>query len=173
MPASSWPPSPATFSASPLAGRFQAHHAFMVSQHLSHLDYLDETIDTLSTRIEEALRPFEVELSRLDSIPGVGRRTAEVIVAEVGLDLTRFPTAANLVSWAGLGPGQHESAGKRGSTRIRPGNRWLRTALIKAASMAARTRDTALASRYHRIARHRGHKRAVVAVAHTILVTAY
>jgi transposase len=156
-----------------LAGRFQAHHAFMVSHHLSHLDYLDETIEALSTRIEEALRPFEEELNRLDSIPGVGRRTAEVIVAEVGLDLSRFPTAANLVSWAGLCPGQHESAGKRGSARIRPGNRWLRTALIEAASMAARTRDTALAARYHRIARHRGHKKAVVAVAHAILVTAY
>jgi transposase len=156
-----------------LVGRFQAHHAFMVSHHLSHLDYLDETIDALSARIEEALRPFEEELSRLDSIPGVGRRTAEVMLAEVGLDLSRFPTAATLVSWAGLCPGQHESAGKRGPARIRPGNRWLRTALIEAASMAARTRDTALASRYHRIARHRGHKKAVVAVAHAILVTAY
>jgi len=156
-----------------LAGRFRAHHAFMVSQHLSHLDYLDETIDTLSARVEEALRPFEAELTRLDSIPGVGRRTAEVLLAEVGLDMSRFPTAANLASWAGLCPGQHESAGKRASARTRPGNKWLRTALIEAASMAARTRDTAFAARYHRVARHRGHKKAVVAVAHAMLVTAY
>jgi len=156
-----------------LVGRFRPHHAFMVSQHLGHLDYLDEAIDALSHQIEEALRPFEVELTRLDSIPGVGRRTAEVLLAEVGVDMQRFPTAANLASWAGLCPGQHESAGKHRSARTRPGNRWLRTALVEAASMAARTHNTAVAARYHRIKRHRGHKKAVVAVARALLVTAY
>src|SRR5262245_3820680 len=156
-----------------LAGRFHGHHAFMVSQQLSHLDYLDETIAALSVRIEDALRPFEAELTRLDHIPGVGRRTAEVILAEVGRDMSRFPTAANLASWAGLCPGQHESAGKRAAARTRPGNKWLRIALIEAANMAARTKDTAFAARYHRVARHRGHKKAVVAVAHAMLVTAY
>jgi transposase len=156
-----------------LVGRFRPHHAFMVSQHLGHLDYLDEAINTLSHQIEQALRPFEVELTRLDSIPGVGRRTAEVWLAEVGVDMQRFPTAANLASWAGLCPGQHESAGKHRSARTRPGNRWLRTALVEAASMAARTRNTAVAARYHRIKRHRGHKKAVVAVARALLITAY
>jgi transposase len=156
-----------------LAGRFRPHHGFMVSQHLAHLDYLDEAIDTLSARIEEAIAPFAETLLRLDSIPGVGRRTAEVLLAEVGVDMTRFPTAAHLASWAGLCPGQNESAGKHQSGRTRPGNRWLRMSLIEAASMAARTRHTAFAARYHRIARHRGHKKAVVAVAHAMLVTTY
>jgi transposase len=156
-----------------LAGRFRPHHGFMVSQHLAHLDYLDEAIDTLSGRIEEAVAPFAADLTRLDSIPGVGRRTAEVLLAEVGVDMSRFPTAAHLASWAGLCPGHNESAGKHKSGRVRPGNRWLRMSLIEAASMAARTRHTAFAARYHRIARHRGHKKAVVAVAHAMLVTAY
>ena len=156
-----------------LVGRFRSHHAFMVSQHLGHLDYLDEAINTLSHQIEEALRPFEVELTRLDSLPGVGRRTAEVVLAEVGVDMQRFPTAANLASWAGLCPGQDESAGKHRSARTRPGNRWLRMALIEAANMAARTHNTAMSARYHRIRRHRGHKKAIVAVARALLVTAY
>jgi transposase len=156
-----------------LTGRFRAHHAFMVSQHLSHLDYLDEAIASLSGRIEEALRPFAVEHRRLDSIPGIAQRTAEVMIAEVGVDMRQFPTAQHLASWAGLCPGQNESAGKHKSGRIRPGNRWLRMALIEAASLAARSRTTAFGARYRRIARHRGHKKAVVAVAHAMLVTAY
>jgi transposase len=156
-----------------LAGRFQPHHAFMVSQHFAHLDYLDEAIDTLSLRIADAVRPFAAAVSRLDGLPGVGVRTAEVLLAEVGVDMSRFPTAAHLASWAGLCPGQNESAGKHRPARTRPGNRWLRMALIEAASIAARTRHTAFAARYHRIARHRGHKKAVVAVAHALLVTAY
>lgn len=156
-----------------LAGRFRAHHAFMVSQHLGHLDYLDEAITSLSGRIEEALRPFAAEQARLDSIPGVAQRTAEVLIAEIGVDMRQFPTAQHLASWAGLCPGQNESAGKHRSGRTRPGNRWLRMALIEAASMAARGRHTAFGARYRRIARHRGHKKAVVAVAHAMLVTAY
>ena len=156
-----------------LAGRFRGHHAFMVSQHLAHLDYLDEAVCTLSTRIEEALRPFAAEHQRLDSIPGIAQRTAEVLIAEIGVDMTRFPTAQHLASWAGLCPGQNESAGKHKSGRIRPGNRWLRMALIEAATLASRSRTTAFGARYRRIARHRGHKKAVVAVAHAMLVTAY
>jgi len=156
-----------------LTGRFRAHHAFMVSQHLSHLDYLDEAIASLSGRLEEALRPFTVEHRRLDSIPGIAQRPAEVMIAEVGVDMRQFPTAQHLASWAGLCPGQNESAGKHKSGRIRPGNRWLRMALIEAASLAARSRTTAFGARYRRIARHRGHKKAVLAVAHAMLVTAY
>jgi transposase len=156
-----------------LAGRFRAHHAFLVSQHLAHLDYLDEAVVALSTRIEEALAPFAADLARLDTIPGIAQRTAEVLVAEIGVDMRQFPTAQHLASWAGLCPGQNESAGKHKSGRTRAGNKWLRVALIEAASMACRTRNTAFAARYHRIARHRGHKKAVVAVAHAMLVTAY
>jgi len=156
-----------------LTGRFRAHHAFMVSQHLGHLDYLDEAVVSLSGRIEEALRPFATAHQRLDSIPGIAQRTAEVMIAEIGVDMHRFPTAQHLASWAGLCPGQNESAGKHKSGRIRPGNRWLRMALIEAASLAARSRTTAFGARYRRIARHRGHKKAVVAVAHAMLVTAY
>ena len=156
-----------------LAGHFRAHHAFMVSQHLAHLEFLDEAVATLSTRIEEALAPFAPELARLDTIPGVAQRTAEVLIAEIGVDLRQFPTAQHLASWAGLCPGQNESAGKHKSARTRPGNKWLRVGLIEAASMACRMRHTAFAARYHRIARHRGHKKAVVAVAHAMLVTAY
>ena len=156
-----------------LAGRFRPHHAFMVSQHLGHLDYLDEAVTSLSGRIEEALRPFALEHQRLDSIPGIAQRTAEVMIAEIGVDMRQFPTAQHLASWAGLCPGQNDSAGKHKSGRIRPGNRWLRMALIEAASLASRSRTTAFGARYRRIARHRGHKKAVVAVAHAMLVTAY
>jgi transposase len=156
-----------------LTGRFRPHHAFMVSQHLGHLDYLDEAVTALSGRIEEALRPFAIEHQRLDSIPGIAQRTAEVLIAEIGVDMRQFPTAQHLASWAGLCPGQNESAGKHKSGRIRPGNRWLRMALIEAASLASHSRTTAFGARYRRIARHRGHKKAVVAVAHAMLVTAY
>jgi transposase len=156
-----------------LTGRFRPHHAFLVSQHFGHLDYLDDAIAALSARLEEALRPFAREHQRLDSIPGVAQRTADVLIAEIGVDMRQFPTAQHLASWAGLCPGQNESAGKHKSGRIRPGNRWLRMALIEAATLAARSRTTAFGARYRRIARHRGHKKAVVAVAHAMLVTAY
>jgi transposase len=156
-----------------LAGRFRRHHAFLVSQLLAHLDYLDEAIERLTAELEERLRPFAAELARLDTIPGVARRTAEVLLAEVGPDMARFPSPHHLASWAALCPGNHESAGKRTSGRARKGNRWLRTALIEAANAAAHTRNTALAARYHRLVRHRGHKKAVVAVAHQILVLAW
>ncbi len=156
-----------------LAGRFRGHHAFLVSQLLAHLDYMEEAIDALSARLGEVLGPFVTTLQRLDTIPGVSQRTAEVILAETGGDMSRFPTAGHLASWAGLCPGQHESAGKRRSSRTRPGNTWLRTALTEAALAAIRTKDCALAARYRRVMRHRGHKKAVVAVAHAILVMGY
>jgi transposase len=156
-----------------LAGRFRSHHAFLVGQMLAHLDYLDEAIATVSTRVEELLAPFAETLSRLDTIPGISRRTAEVLIAELGVDMSVFPTAAHLASWAGLCPGNNESAGKHKSGRTRKGNRWLRIALIEAALGATRKRDSAFGARYRRILRHRGHKKAVVAVAHALLVTVY
>jgi transposase len=155
-----------------LAGRFRPHHAFLVSQLLAHLDYLDEAISTLSARLAELMAPFADELARLDTIPGVAQRTAEVVIAELGIDMDQFPSDGHAASWAGLCPGNNESAGKHRSGKIRKGNRWLRTALIEAAQAATRT-DCALAAQYRRIMRHRGHKKAVVAVAHSILVVAY
>jgi transposase len=156
-----------------LVGHFRAHHAFLVSQLLAHLDYLDEAIETISTQIDGVMAPFAEELARLDTIRGVNERTAEVLIAELGVDMTVFPTAKHAASWAGLCPGNHERAGKHHSGRTRHGNRWLRTALIEAA-LAASLRSTtgAFAARYRRV-RHRGHKKAIVAVAHAILVTAY
>lgn len=156
-----------------LAGRFRPHHAFLVAQLLAHLGYLDEVIETLSTQIAEAITPFGDEVKRLDAIPGVNQRTAEVIIAEIGVDMRVFPSAGHLASWAGLCPGNNESAGKHKSGKTRKGDRWLRAALTEAALSATRTSKSAFATRYRRVMRHRGHKKAVIAVAHAILVTAY
>ena len=156
-----------------LAGRFEAHQRFMVAEQLGHVDYLDAAIARVGAEIRDRLRPFEAAVERLDAIPGIGRRTAEVLVAEAGTDMGRFPTAAHLASWAGLCPGQHESAGKRHSGKTRKGNRWLRAALVEAAQAASRSRNSYLAAQYRRLAARRGRKRAAVAVGHTILVIAY
>jgi len=156
-----------------LAGRFRTHHALLVSQLLAHLDYLDEALDILTTQIEEALAPFAREAARLDAIPGVGPRTAEILIAELGVDMRQFPTARHVASWAGLCPCTHESAGKHRAVRTRKGNRWLRAALIEAALAAINVRDSALAARYRRLVRHCGHKKAIVAVAPKMLTTAY
>jgi transposase len=112
-------------------------------------------------------------VSLLDTIPGVARRTAEMIVAEIGTEMTRFPSADHLASWAGVAPGNHESAGKRASGKTRTGHRCLRTTLVQAAHAAARTKGTSLRAQYRRLAARRGKKRAILAVAHSILVMAY
>jgi|RhiMethySRZTD1v2_1073278.scaffolds.fasta_scaffold368066_2 transposase len=156
-----------------LAGRFRAHHAFVVGQLLAHLDYLDEAIATLSTELESHLAPYSEQLTRLDSIPGINRRTAEVIIAEIGVDMSPFPSAAHLASWAALCPGNNESAGKHKSGKTRKGNRWLRTALIEAAAGASRAKNSALQARFRRVLRQRGPKKAVVALAHALLRIAY
>jgi transposase len=156
-----------------LVGRFGPHQRFLVAHQLGHIEYLDEVIAELSAQIAERLRPFEDELARLDAITGVGQYTAEVIVAEIGVDLTRFPTDRHLASWAGLCPGNHQSAGKRQSGKTRKGDRWLRTALVEAATAAGRSRNTYLSAQYHRLLARRGKKKAAVAVAHSILVISY
>ena len=155
-----------------LAGRFGPHQRFLVAEILAHIDFLDETIERLSGEIGERERPFEAVLDRLDTIPGVGRRTAEIIVAEVGPDVQRFPSAGHLAAWAGLCPGQDESAGKRRSGKTRKGNRWLRGALVEAAHSSTRTK-TYLAAQFRRLATRRGPKKAMVAVAHSILTIVY
>jgi transposase len=145
----------------------------LIAQQLAHIDFLDASLERLSAEIGERLRPFEPALERLQTIPGVGRRTAEVVLAEISTDLTRFSTARHLASWAGLCPGNDESAGKRRSGRTRKGSPWLRTALVEAGQAAARTKDTYLAAQYRRLAARRGAKRAAVAVAHSLLVMIY
>ena len=156
-----------------LVGRFGAHQRFLVARQLAHIDDLDETIAQVSAEIAERLGSFEAELARLDEVPGVGRWTAEVIVAELGTDMGRFPTDRHAASWAALCPGNHESAGKRQSGKTRKGNRYLRAALTEAAQAAGRTKDTYLAAQYRRLAARRGKKRAALAVGHTILIIAY
>lgn len=156
-----------------LTGRFRPQHAFLVGQILAHLDYLDEAIGTLSIRIEELLAPFGAALALIDPIEGISRRTAEVVIAELGVDMRQFPGAGHAASWVGLCPGNNESAGKHRSGKTRKGNRWLRAVLSQAALAAIRAKDSAFAARYRRIMRRRGHKKAVVAVAHALLVTIY
>jgi transposase len=121
-----------------LTGQFQAHQRFLLAQQLGHLESLEELIEHLNAEVQERLHPFDEAIDRLDTIPGVGRRTAEILVAEIGLDMTRFPTAAHLASWAGMCPGNNESAGKRKTGKTRKGDVWLRAALIEAAHASGR-----------------------------------
>ena len=156
-----------------LEGRIKAHHRFVLAELLCQIDNLDEAIARFDKQVEEYCRPFEEAVNLLDTIPGVGRETAENIVSEIGTDMSRFPTADHLASWAGVSPGNNESAGKRRSGRTRPGNKALRAALNQAAHAVAHTKNTYLAAQYHRLAARRGKKKAVVAVMHSILVIAY
>jgi transposase len=156
-----------------LQGQMGAHQRFLLAQQWAHIDFLDAALDRVNAEIAERLRPFDGAVARVQVIPGVGLRIAEILVAELGTDLTRFPSAHHLASWAGLCPGQNESAGKRQSGRTRKGSPWLRTALVEAAHAAARTKDTYLAAQFRRLAARRGAKRAALAVAHRILVQVY
>jgi transposase len=156
-----------------LEGRFDAQHALIVGQILAHLDFLDEAIERLSNEIEEQIRPFEQAVELLCTIPGVGRRTAEVIIAETGGDMRAFPSAKHLASWAGVCPGNDQSAGKRRLGKTRKGSKWLRGALAEAVLGAARSKNTYLAAQYRRLCARRGHNKAVTAVAHTILVATW
>ena len=156
-----------------LTGRVTAHHRFLLAQLLRHIEFLDDAIATCDHHIERLTAPQAAALAQLDTIPGVARRTAETIVAELGCDMTRFPTAGHAASWAGLCPGNNESAGKRLSGRTRLANRTLRAALVESARGAVRKRDCYLAAQYRRLVKRRGDKKAIVAVAHSILVIAY
>jgi transposase len=156
-----------------LEGRFSSEHALVVSAILAHIDFLDQQIERLSDAVEAQIAPFASAVRLLCTIPGVKQRTAEVIIAEIGTDMTVFPTAGHLVSWAGLCPGHDESAGKRRSSRTRKGSKWLRTALLEAALAATHSNDTYLAAQYRRLKVRRGHSRASIAVCHSILAAAW
>jgi transposase len=157
-----------------LSGRFRSdHHGLLVAQILAHIDYLDETIATLSERIEQAIAPFSRERELLQTIPGVGRTGAEVLIAELGVDMSVFPTDAHLASWAGQCPGNHESAGKRRSGRPRHGSKWLQTTLTESAKAASRSKGTYLGAQYTRLRGRRGPRKATGALRHSILIAAY
>lgn len=154
-----------------LEGRFDGHHALMLGMHLSHIDHLTGGIDGIDEEVDRRLGPFAEQAERLRTIPGIGKRTAEVVIAEIGVDMSRFPTAAHLASWAGLCPGNQ--AGKRRSGRARKGNAALRSALCEAAWCAARTKNTYLSAQFRRFCRRFGKKgegKAIFAVAHTMVV---
>lgn len=161
-----------------LQGRFGSHHALLIGMsldHIAHLDAaitrLDDQIDTLfATYTSEAGIPFDQARDHLDTIPGVAKRAAETIIAEIGLDMSRFPTAGHLASWAGMAPGNNITGGKRGSGRTTEGDVWLGEILNQCAWSAARTHDTYLSAQFWRLARRIGKKKAAVAVGHSILV---
>ncbi|MBU0638907.1 MAG: IS110 family transposase [Planctomycetes bacterium] len=157
-----------------LQGHVRDHHRFLLRQLLDQAEYLEGQVRAFEQRIAEVLSPFESEaIARLDEIPGIDVRSAQNIVAEIGTDMSRFPTAAHLASWAGLCPGNHRSAGKRLRGTVRPGNRWLRATLTQCAWAAARTRSTYWTALYRRLGARRGGKRATLAVAHAQLTVAY
>lgn len=158
-----------------LEGRVRESHRLLLRLHLEHIDDLNSKIENLNEEIERLMVPFDQEeqLRRLDEIPGVGRDVAQIILAELGADMSRFPSAAHAASWAGLAPGKNESAGKNRSGKITPGNLHLKSALVQAAHAAGRTKDNYPAAQFRRLAARRGKKRAAIAVAHSILVIAY
>lgn len=156
-----------------LVGLMGSHQRMMLGTQLDHIDFLNSRIAEIDDEVEERMRPFEEELSLLETIPGVGRRSSETIIAEIGVDMSRFPTDGHLASWAGMSPGSNESAGKRKSGKTAGGNKHLRATLVQCAHAGARCRDTYFKAKYGRLAARRGAKRAAVAVGHDILVACY
>src|SRR5512143_1360963 len=156
-----------------LTGRFRGPQAFLLTQLLAHLDYLDETIARLSEAIAGHLAPFAREATWIQTIPGVQQRTVEAVVAEIGVDMRPFPTAGHLVSWAGICPGNNQTAGKRRRGRARKGDRWLKATLVEASLAAIRVKGSRFGALYRRVCRRGGHNVAIVAVAHAILEIAW
>ena len=156
-----------------LRGQVQPHHRFLLKLHLGQIDSLNSAVRDLEARLGEALEPFRVLEELLITIPGVSQTTAQVLLSEIGTDMSRFPTAGHLISWAGLCPGNHESAGKRRSTRIRKGGQWLKATLVQSAWAASRKKGSYFKAQFHRIRARRGPKKAVIAVAASMLTAAY
>lgn len=156
-----------------LVGRSADEHALIVGQILAHIDFLDEAIDRLSVEIEEQMRPCAAQRELLMSIPGVKQRSAEVMIAEIGVDMSAFATPKHLASWAGVSPGNDQSAGKRRSGKTSKGDKWRRATLNESANAAARTKDSYLAAQYQRLRGRRGHSKAIAAVGPSILTAAW
>jgi transposase len=156
-----------------LHGRVTAHHRFLIELHLTQIEALDAAVRKLEGHLGDALAPFRAAAERLTTMPGVSDTAARVLIAEIGVDMTRFPSAGHLVSWAGLCPRLDESAGKRRSTRIRHATPWLKTTLIQAAWAATRKKGSYLQGQFRRVKNHRGPKKAIVAVAASMLTAAY
>lgn len=156
-----------------LKGFMGKHQREMLTMQTAHIEFLNSQINDLNEKIHQRMLPFEEALELVDTIPGVGRRTAEEVLAEIGTDMSRWPTAAHLVSWAGLAPGDNESAGKRKSTRTRKGNKHIRAALVESSRTIARLKGTYLCTKYNNIVSRRGKKKAAVAVAREIMVSIY
>ncbi|MDP8938190.1 MAG: IS110 family transposase [Actinomycetota bacterium] len=156
-----------------LDGRVCAHHRLLLRELLAHISYLDQAIARVSDEIAERTGPFAAAIELLRSIPGIQQRAAEVILAEIGADLSHFPSARHLCSWPAVCPGNRESGGKRLSGRTRSGNRWLRAVLLQVAWAAARVKGGYFGAQFRRIAKRRGEKRAALAVAHSILTVIY
>jgi transposase len=156
-----------------LQGLVGAHQRFLLQEQLSHIEDLEARIDRVNAEIEARLAPFESEMERLQTIPGVGRRVAQDLIAEMGPDMSRFPTHRHLASWAKICPGNRRSAGKSRAEHLGQGNPWLRSTLLEAARAAVRSKNTFLAAQYHRLTPRLGAKRAAIAVAHSLLVIAY
>jgi transposase len=153
-----------------LRGRFNDHHALLLQVHLDHIDQLDAHMATIDARIEARTVPFDRQFAHLLTIPGVAEVTARVVIAEVGVDMTVFPTAGHLASWSGLCPGNNESAGKHRSGHTTHGNPWLAETLVQAAWAATRQHDSWLRARYYRLAKRIGRKRAIIAIAHSMII---
>lgn len=156
-----------------LEGHFRPHHCFLLGQIFSHLEFLDAAIEEVSKEVERHIDPFVEKIEKLKTIPGIGQKAAETIISEIGVDMDRFATHRHLASWAGVCPGNNESAGKRKNGKTRKGDQWLRRCLIEASWAASRSKETYLSALYHRLVRRRGKKKAAVAVGHSILVMAY
>jgi len=156
-----------------MTGLIGPHQRMMLKSQLRHLSFLEQEINEISEEVATRMASVEDAIVQFDAIPGVGRRAAEDVLAEIGLDMNRFPTSRHLASWAKVCPGNNESAGKRISGVTGKGNRWLRSALVEAAWMASRSKDSYLSSQFKRISVRRGAKRAALAVAHSILVIMY
>ncbi len=159
--------------AAALTGRLQKHHRFILSQLLADISFCEEQILELDQEIQIQMKDYAEVIGRLDEIPGVNRRIAEVIVAELGTDTSRFGDAAHAVSWAGMCPGNNQSGNKRRTARVRDGNKSLKRVLVEAAHAAGRKKDSYFSAQYHRLAARRGKKRAKVAVGRSILETAF
>lgn len=156
-----------------VTGHVTDHHRFLLRRLMHELRFLDEEIAAFNTRIEEATRPFDALIALLDTAPGINQRTAENVLAEVGADMTVFPSAKHLASWAAICPGHYESAGRQARGTTRKGNRWLRGTLVQAALAATRKKGSYAGAQFRRLAKRRGQQRAIIAVAHSLLVAVY